>query len=99
MFAFSYGLSQFLQNAVFGGLYYGSARLTYHHPQFNGDKVWIALFAMLFGTFASAQANAFGPDFKKAQAAAEKIFKITHTPSEIDVLADPTEQIVVEKKP
>lgn len=54
MFAIAYGISQLFQNVTFGALYYGSARLTYHHPQFSGDTVWIALFAMMFGTFASA---------------------------------------------
>lgn len=42
----------------------------------------------MFGAFACGNATAFGPDVSKAYAAAVKIFKITNTPSEIDVLAD-----------
>ena len=91
MFALSYGVSQFVQNLSFGALFYASARFSYHYPtnpKMNGEVLWLALFSMMFGTFGSAQATAFGPDVKKAQTAAEKIFTITDTPSEIDVLAE-----------
>lgn len=56
---------------------------------------------MMFGTFATGQANAFGPDVKKAHSAAEKIFTITQTPSEIDVLAEelkPVQEVSDSKK-
>jgi ABC-type multidrug transport system fused ATPase/permease subunit len=43
---------------------------------------------MMFGAFATGQATAFGPDANKATLAAEKIFKITETPSEIDTLEE-----------
>lgn len=43
---------------------------------------------MMFGAFATGQASAFGPDANKAKTAAEKIFKITESPSEIDALAE-----------
>lgn len=42
----------------------------------------------MFGAFATGQATAFGPDANKAVQAAEKIFKITETQSEIDVLEE-----------
>lgn len=85
-FAISYGLSQLIQNVVFGALYYASAQLSYNYPSMQGENLWLALFAMMFGAFATGNANAFGPDVKKANAAAEKIFTITNTPSDIDVL-------------
>jgi hypothetical protein len=43
---------------------------------------------MMFGAFATGQASAFGPDVNKAKTAAEKIFKITETSSEIDTLEE-----------
>lgn len=46
---------------------------------------------MIFGSFSSGNANAFGPDVNRAKLAAEKIFKITETPSEIDALAGKSE--------
>lgn len=48
--------------------------------------MWMSLFAIMFGAFSAGNATAFGPDVKKAQAAAKKIFTITGHPSEIDVL-------------
>lgn len=42
----------------------------------------------MFGDFTTGQATAFGPDANKATLAAEKIFKITETPSEIDTLEE-----------
>jgi ATP-binding cassette, subfamily B (MDR/TAP), member 1 len=59
----------------------------------QGEKLWLALFAMMFGAFATGNATAFGPDVSKANAAAEKIFTITNTPSEIDVLAQPANAV------
>lgn len=50
-FAFSYGLSQMIQNIVFGALYYASAQLSYSYAWMNGEKLWLALFAMMFGAF------------------------------------------------
>jgi ABC-type multidrug transport system fused ATPase/permease subunit len=94
-FAFSYGLSQMIQNIVFGALYYASAQLSYNYAWMNGEKLWIALFAMMFGAFATGNATAFGPDVKKANAAAEKIFTITQSPSDIDVLAQDPKAIEV----
>jgi len=42
----------------------------------------------MFGAFATGQASSFGPDVNKAKTAAEKIFKITETSSEIDTLEE-----------
>jgi hypothetical protein len=32
----------------------------------QGEKIWIALFSIMFGAFATGQATAFGPDANKA---------------------------------
>ena len=77
-----------MTNVLFGALYYASARLAYHHPKYQGEKIWLCLFSMMFGAFATGQATAFGPDSNKAVSAAEKIFKITETPSEIDPMEE-----------
>lgn len=87
-FAAGYGIGQLMTNVLFGALYYASARLVYHHPKLQGEKLWLSLFSMMFGAFATGQASAFGPDANKAKTAAEKIFKITEAPSEIDALAE-----------
>lgn len=50
--------------------------------------MYLALFAIMFGAFSAGNAFAFGPDGKKAAEAAKKVFTITATPSEIDVLAE-----------
>ena len=81
-------MSQFLQQVTIGALYYASARLLYEYPDsVDPTKMWIALFAMMFGAVSSGNATAFGPDINKAVTAATKIFLVTEYPSEIDVLA------------
>jgi hypothetical protein len=74
-------------------LYYFSAILTYYIPRLTGINIWIALFAMIFGAFSTGNANAFGPDVSKAKTAAEKIFAVTETASEIDVISEEKDKI------
>lgn len=47
----------------------------------DGEKVFSAIFAIIFGAFGAGQASAYGPDVAKGKAAAIKIFKICATPS------------------
>lgn len=98
-FAFLYGLGQFIQNVVFGILYYIQARIVFHYPSWNGEKMWLSLFAIMFGAFSAGNATAFGPDVKKATAAAQKVFTVTNHPSEIDPMEeDDTKKIKVDKE-
>jgi ATP-binding cassette subfamily B (MDR/TAP) protein 1 len=58
----------------------------------NGaTDVFIAIFSMMFGAMAAANASSFAPDIGKANAAADKIFKIIDTKSRIDPLDENTE--------
>jgi ATP-binding cassette subfamily B (MDR/TAP) protein 1 len=50
------------------------------------ENVFIALFAIMFGASHAGTATAFGPDMGKAQAAAERIFKIKEAPSQINAI-------------
>jgi len=50
------------------------------------ENVFIALFAIMFGASHAGTATAFGPDMGKAQAAAERIFKIKDAPSQINAI-------------
>ena len=46
--------------------------------------MFIAIFAIIWGAFGAGQASSYGPDVEKGKTAANKIFKITEIPSEID---------------
>lgn len=56
---FWFGFSQFVQNAVFALLYWAGAQFVYHYADAgeDGEKIFIATFAMMFGAFAAGQAN------------------------------------------
>lgn len=78
-------------------MYYASAQITNKHSQFAGIDTWTALFAMMFGAFAIGNTTAFGPDVAKATSAAEKIFAITETESEIDVIKEKEGEMHIDK--
>ena len=72
---------------MFGVLYWASAEMMYRWPdKIDGEKMYLALFAILWGLLAAAQSGQFGPDIGKAAKAALKIFQILDRPSEIDAL-------------
>ena len=52
---------------------------------------------MIFGAFSTGNANAFGPDVSKAKTAAEKIFAVTETVSEIDVMSEEKDKTQIDK--
>jgi ATP-binding cassette subfamily B (MDR/TAP) protein 1 len=61
----------------------------------DGEKVFIAVFAIVFGAFGAGQASAYGPDASKGKKAAVKIFKVTETPSEIDAMNPKEEAMTI----
>jgi len=88
--AISLGVSVGFQNVVFAIFYYSAAMIYDAYGWYEPcrfDKLYIAMFAFIYGAFTAAQATAIGPDVGKAKGAALKIYKITDTPSKIDVLA------------
>lgn len=92
-YAFALGLSVALQNGVFAIFYLASAELfakwpTYEYTSY--DKMYIAMFVIIFGFFTAAQSISIGPDVKKAKKAAIKIFYIIARPSRIDVHSEET---------
>jgi len=90
-FGCAWGISQAVQNMGFALLYLASAEIQYHWPHYgpaNGEDMFIALFAIMFGAFTAGQASQFGPDVAKAKQAGQKIFSIMEIPSEIDVMGE-----------
>jgi len=90
IFGLSWGASQAATNLAFGSLYLASGELYYAYPTedvMQVDKLYIAMFCLLFGAFTAGQAMQFGPDIVKAKAAALKIYSIIDRPSKIDVMA------------
>lgn len=71
---FWFGFSQFVQNAVFALLYWAGAMFQKNEGTQNGENLFIATFAMMFGSFAAGQANQYGPDMGKAKKAGTTIF-------------------------
>lgn len=53
----SFGFSQFIQNVVFGILYLAGSEFNFNDNTVNGEHVFKAMFAMMFGAMAAAQAN------------------------------------------
>ena len=83
------GFSTCLVHFSFGILYYCGALLQYRFPDYKvltGDKIFTAMFVILFGSFLSSQATAFMPDIAAAKKAAAKICTVLETPSKIDPL-------------
>lgn len=81
----AFGFTQFVKMAIFAVLYYAAAQfLQYGYiPLSQTDRVFMAIFCMMFGAQQSGQAQSFGPDLGKAKIAANKIFGIVDLPTEI----------------
>lgn len=82
-------MSNGVTNIVFGLLYWIGSLLQYHFPDYeylSGEKIFVAIFCILFGSFAASGATAFMPDVAAAKAAAVKICTVLKTPSKIDPL-------------
>ena len=84
--AVAFGFSQFVQFAVFAGLFYAGAMVQKNVSGVDPEDVFVAIFSMMFGATQAGQAQQFGPDVGKATAAAKRVFKVMEQPSEIDAL-------------
>lgn len=86
--AIAVGFGVAIQNVTFGVFYLVIAELHYYFPHLNYADMFLAMFAVMFGGFSAAQASSMGPDLAKGIDAAEKIFKIVETPSEINAIEE-----------
>ena len=66
MIGFIFGMSQFIQFAVIGLLFYAGA---YFHIEYGGNSqdIFVAIFSMVFGAMSCGQAQQFAPDLGKAR--------------------------------
>lgn len=90
----AFGVSQFAQYLVFAAMFWSGGKIieaSYDEDtkQYGIDPtdLFIGLFAIMFGASHAGSSQAFGPDMGKANAAAERIFKIMQYPSAIDACA------------
>ena len=99
----AFGCSQFSQYLVFGVMFFFGGLIIKNSVDdegkatINAEDVFIALFAILFGASAAGNAQSFGPDMEKAEAAAKKIFKVIEEPSTINAV-EMDEGKIVNKK-
>jgi ABC-type multidrug transport system fused ATPase/permease subunit len=89
----SFGLAQCSQYMVFAAMFYFGGKIindsideTTGLPDTDPEKVFISIFAIMFGASAAGSASSYGPEMGKAKAAAEKIFKIIEHPSSINAV-------------
>ncbi len=57
-----------------------------YHLGADPTFIFVAIYAMMFGAMSVGNAQSFGPDVGKANAAADKVFGITDSRSKIDAL-------------
>jgi ATP-binding cassette subfamily B (MDR/TAP) protein 1 len=82
-----YGFTQFVQFAIFAGLFYfGAVFMERDYPEVSSNDVFIAMFAIMFGAQQLGTAFAMGPDAGKAEVAAQKVFRIIEKPSTINAI-------------
>lgn len=68
-------------------LYFASEEMYCAWPTkevFEVDRMFIALFCILFGAFTAGQAMQFGPDISAAKQAASRVFSYIEEPSKIN---------------
>lgn len=82
-----YGYSKFIENSAIAIILYFGTLIMLNDDDLDGEKVFIAIFAMIFGAFGAGNASAYGPDAEKGKKAAMKVFMITDTPSTINAYA------------
>ena len=92
---FWFGFSQFVQNAVFSLLYWAGAMFQKAEGVNSGEQLFIAMFAMMFGSFAAGQANQYGPDMGKAKKAGLSVFTYIDLPSKINAVDIPAEAVKI----
>jgi len=90
----AFGYSQFSQYVVFAVMFWAGGAIIKNSEideetgelSINPEDIFIALFAIMFGANAAGTAASFGPDAGKAEAAAQKIFRIIETKSTINAI-------------
>lgn len=92
---FWFGFSQFVQNVVFALLYWAGAMFQKDEGTQNGTNLFIATFAMMFGSFAAGQANQYGPDMGKAKRAGFIVFTYIDVPTKINAVDIPEEAVSI----
>ena len=88
-YSLALGISVGVQNGVFAVFYYASGELYGAYPDYEYtqyDKMYIAMFLIIFGAFTAAQTSSIGPDVGKAKRAGRKIFTMMRIPSKVDVM-------------
>lgn len=78
---FIYGYSKFIENSCIAIILYFGTLFLVSDPNLSGEKIFLAMFAIVFAAFGAGQASTYGPDVGKAKAAGIKVFKITDTPA------------------
>ena len=87
--AIQYGFTMFMQNFSFALIYLAQALLFYYFPDYkfiSQERMFVAMFALMFGVFAFVNAFNHVQDKDKALEAARRMFVIIKKPSEIDAL-------------
>lgn len=87
---FQFGFSEFMKNFAFGIIYLAQAYLVFYFEDaevLEPDRMFTAMFTLMFGVFAFMGAMATVQDKDKAIDSARKMFMIIETPSPIDPLA------------
>ena len=89
----AFGLTQFTTYIIIGLMFlFGGIIMENSFDEKTGkmtilpENLFIALFAIMFGASHAGSAAAMGPDQAKAQAAADRIFKIRDFPSKINAV-------------
>ena len=72
--------------------------ISYYQPDTDGEKVFLATFAIMFGGYAAGQASQFGPDVGRAKKAALSIFSYIDIPSKINAVDIPESMRKIEAK-
>ena len=87
LIGFMFGMSQFIQFGVIGALFYAGAEF---HIRYGGEAqdIFIAIFSMVLAAMSCGQAQQFGPDLGKAKKAAERIFEILDSDSELEQMTE-----------
>ena len=87
--AIQYGFTMFMQNFSFALIYLAQAVLFYYFPDYkfiSQERIFVAMFALMFGVFAFVNAFNHVQDKDKALENARRMFVIMKKPSEIDAL-------------
>ena len=82
----AFGFGKFIENVIFGVLIYFGTLFMINDSSIQGEDMFVAQFAIVFGAFGAGQATSYGPDTAKAKEAAIKVLKIVDTPTMINAV-------------